>query len=98
MGCAMKKIVVPSGNVKIDPQAHPRGRWRSGMTAALAAADAGPMVVIVNQPLDGFARNLLERVPFNGPYAEPPATGVEEMAAESAPIRASGCISSSMRP
>ncbi len=86
MGCAeVKKMIVPGGNVKESSSKRILvvGGGISGMTAALAAADAGYEVVIVEKSaaLGGFARNLLKRVPFSGPYAEPQATGVEEMAA-----------------
>ena len=86
MGCAeVKKMIVPGGNVKESSSRRILvvGGGISGMTAALAAADAGYEVVIVEKSaaLGGFARNLLKRVPFSGPYAEPQATGVEEMAA-----------------
>ena len=86
MGCAeIKKMIVPEGNVKGSSSKRILvvGGGISGMTSALAAADAGYEVVIVEKAgqLGGFARNLLKRVPFSGPYAEPQATGVEEMAA-----------------
>ncbi len=86
MGCAeVKKMTLPGGNVK--EQSSKRilvvGGGMSGMTAALAAADAGYEVVIVEKSsrLGGFAANLVKRVPFNAPYAEPQPTGAEEMAA-----------------
>jgi quinone-modifying oxidoreductase subunit QmoB len=86
MGCAeVKKMVVPGGNVKeaSSKRILVVGGGMSGMTAALSAADAGYEVVIVEKSgaLGGFARNLLKRVPFTGPYAEPQPTGVEEIAA-----------------
>lgn len=86
MGCAeVKKMIVPDGNIKQSSSKRILvvGGGVSGMTSALAAADAGYEVVIVEKAgqLGGFARNLLKRVPFSGPYAEPQATGVEEMAA-----------------
>jgi quinone-modifying oxidoreductase subunit QmoB len=87
MGCAeVKKMLVPGGNIKESSSKRILvvGGGISGMTAALAAADAGYDVVIVEKAgqLGGFAKNLLKRVPFSGPYAEPQATGVEEMAAK----------------
>jgi quinone-modifying oxidoreductase subunit QmoB len=86
MGCAeIKKMILPGGNVK---QVSSKGIMvvgggMSGMTAALAAADAGYEVVLVEKTgqLGGFARNLVKRVPFSGPYAEPQPTGMEDMAA-----------------
>jgi quinone-modifying oxidoreductase subunit QmoB len=87
MGCAeVKKVILPGGNVKESSSKRILvvGGGISGMTAALAAADAGYEVVIVEKAgqLGGFARNLVKRVPFSGPYSEPQATGVEEMAAK----------------
>ncbi len=87
MGCAeIKKMKLPGGNIK---QASSKrilvvGGGMSGMTAALAAADAGYDVVLVEKTgqLGGFARNMVKRVPFSGPYAEPQPTGVEDMAAK----------------
>jgi quinone-modifying oxidoreductase, subunit QmoB len=86
MGCAeVKKMQLPGGNVKESSSKRILvvGGGMSGMTAALAAADAGYEVVIVEKSgqLGGFANNLLKRVPFSAPYAEPQATGVEELAA-----------------
>ncbi|MEW6165212.1 MAG: hydrogenase iron-sulfur subunit [Pseudomonadota bacterium] len=87
MGCAeVKKMVAPAGNVKevSSKKILVVGGGMSGMTAAQAAADAGYEVVLVEKTgtLGGFARNLNKRVPFNGPYAEPQPTGVEELAAQ----------------
>jgi quinone-modifying oxidoreductase subunit QmoB len=87
MGCAeVKKMAAPAGNVKeaSSKKILVVGGGMSGMTAALAAADAGYEVVLVEKAgaLGGFAKNLFKRVPFNGPYAEPQPTGVEEMAAK----------------
>lgn len=85
MGCAeVKKMKVPAGNVKESSSKKILvvGGGASGMTAALAAAEAGYEVVLVEKSgqLGGFARNLFKRVPFNAPYAEPQPTGIEEMA------------------
>ncbi len=85
MGCAeVKKMTPPGGNVKESSSKRILvvGGGMSGMTAALAAADAGYEAVIVEKTgaLGGFARNLLKRVPFTGPYAEPQPTGAEDMA------------------
>jgi len=87
MGCAeVKKMIVPGGNVKESSSKRILvvGGGISGMTSALAAADAGYEVVIVEKTgeLGGFARNLLKRVPFSGPYSDPQPTGVAEMAAK----------------
>jgi quinone-modifying oxidoreductase, subunit QmoB len=87
MGCAeVKKMKLPAGNVKQSSSKRILvvGGGMSGMTAALAAADAGYDVVLVEKTasLGGFARNMVKRVPFSGPYAEPQPTGVEEMAAK----------------
>jgi quinone-modifying oxidoreductase subunit QmoB len=86
MGCAeVKKMTLPAGNVKeaSSKRILVVGGGMSGMTAALAAADAGYEVVIVEKggELGGFARKLLKRVPFAGPYAEAQPTGVDEMVA-----------------
>jgi quinone-modifying oxidoreductase subunit QmoB len=86
MGCAeVKKMIVPGGNVKETSSKRILvvGGGMSGMTAALAAADAGYEVVIVEKSgeLGGFAKNMVKRVPFSGPYAEPQPTGAAEMAA-----------------
>ncbi len=87
MGCAeVKKMNLPAGNPnKADnKRILVVGGGISGMTAALAAADAGYEVVVVEKAgqLGGFARNLLKRVPFNAPHAEPQPTGVEGLAAK----------------
>lgn len=86
MGCAeVKKMTLPGGNLKeaSSKRVLVVGGGMSGMTAALAAADAGYDVVIVERggELGGFARKLWKRVPFAGPYAQPQATGVDETAA-----------------
>ena len=85
MGCAeVKKMKLPAGKIKETSSKRILvvGGGISGMTSALAAADAGYSVLLVekNSQLGGFARNLLKRVPFSGPHAEPQATGIEEMA------------------
>lgn len=86
MGCAeVKKMNLPAGNPnKADnKRILVVGGGISGMTAALAAADAGYEVVVVEKAgqLGGFARNLLKRVPFNAPHTEAQPTGVEDLAA-----------------
>ncbi|MBI4753959.1 MAG: hydrogenase iron-sulfur subunit [Betaproteobacteria bacterium] len=87
MGCAeVKKMKVPAGNPNKaeNKRILVVGGGMSGMTAALAAADAGYDVVLVEKTgsLGGFARNLVKRVPFNAPHAEAQPTGVEELAAQ----------------
>jgi len=87
MGCAeVKKMKVPSGNVK---EASSRkilvvGGGMSGMTAALAAAEAGYEVVLVEKSgaLGGFASQLWKRVPFASPYKDAQPTGAAELAAK----------------
>ena len=81
MGCAeVKKMKLPGGNVKESSSKRILvvGGGMSGMTAALAAADAGYEVVIVEK--SGAAGRLcqqpVKRVPFSAPYAEPQTTGV----------------------
>ncbi|MCX7896695.1 MAG: FAD-dependent oxidoreductase [Rhodocyclaceae bacterium] len=86
MGCAeVKKMKVPAGNVKESSSKKILvvGGGVSGMTAALAAADAGYEVVLVEKTgeLGGFAKSLVKRVPFAAPYADPQPTGIEEMVA-----------------
>ena len=65
MGCAeVKKMKLPEGNVKeaSSKRILVVGGGMSGMTAALAAADAGYEVVLVEKTgsLGGFATNLYE--------------------------------------
>ncbi len=87
MGCAeVKKMKSPAGKVK---EASSKtilvvGGGMSGMTAALAAADAGYAVVLVEKTgaLGGFAARLHKRVPFSGAYAEPQKVGAGETAAQ----------------
>ena len=89
MGCAeVKKMKLPEGNPNKGDAQNKRimvvGGGMSGMTAALAAAEAGYEAVLVEKTgaLGGFAAKLWKRVPFSNPYAEPQATGVEEMVAK----------------
>jgi quinone-modifying oxidoreductase subunit QmoB len=94
MGCAeVKKMAAPAGNVKESSSKKILvvGGGMSGMTAALAAADAGYEVVLVEKTgaLGGFANNLFKRVPFNGPYAEPQEVGAGETVAK---VQANGKI------
>jgi quinone-modifying oxidoreductase subunit QmoB len=87
MACAeVKKMTLPKG--ALDRMAIRRimvvGGGVTGMTSALAAADAGYPVVIVEKgaALGGFAAKLMKRVPFNGDYAEAQPTGVAELVAK----------------
>ena len=87
MGCAeVKKMKVPEGKVKESSSKRILvvGGGMSGMTAALASADAGYEVVLVEKTgsLGGFANNLYKRVPFSSPYAEAQPTGAAELAAK----------------
>jgi len=96
MGCAeVKKMSLPQGNAKRDQTQNKTilvvGGGMSGMTAAMASAEAGYDVVLVEKTaaLGGFAAKLWKRVPFSSPYADPQATGVAEMVAK---ISANGKI------
>jgi quinone-modifying oxidoreductase subunit QmoB len=87
MSCAeVKKMKLPAGNVKESSSKKILvvGGGMSGMTAALAAADAGYEVALVEKTgaLGGFANNLYKRVPFSAPYAEPQKVGAGETAAQ----------------
>jgi quinone-modifying oxidoreductase subunit QmoB len=86
MGCAeVRKMQLPGGTTRESSSKRILvvGGGMSGMTAALAAADAGYEVVLAEKTgaLGGMAARLWKRVPFTGPYAEPQATGVDEAAA-----------------
>jgi quinone-modifying oxidoreductase subunit QmoB len=87
MGCAeVKKMKVPGGNVKeaSSKKILVVGGGMSGMTAALAAAEAGYEVALVEKSgaLGGFAGNLWKRVPFAAPYADAQPVGAAELAAQ----------------
>jgi len=87
MACAeIKKMSVPSGNVKetSSKKILVVGGGMSGMTAALAAAEAGYDVALVEKTgeLGGFAKHLWKRMPFQMPYADPQPTGAAELAAQ----------------
>jgi quinone-modifying oxidoreductase subunit QmoB len=87
MGCAeVKKMKVPGGNVKeaSSKKILVVGGGMSGMTAALAAAEAGYEVALVEKSgaLGGFANNLWKRVPFAAPYADAQPVGAAELAAQ----------------
>ncbi|HEX8989471.1 MAG TPA: hydrogenase iron-sulfur subunit [Rhodocyclaceae bacterium] len=87
MACAeIKKMVQPAGNPNKAESKRIMvvGGGMSGMTAALAAAEAGYETVLVEKTgkLGGFANSLLKRIPFNAPHAEAQPTGVEELAAK----------------
>lgn len=85
MGCAeVKKMKLPMGAAD---RSHSRrilvvGGGMSGMTAALAAADAGYPVVLVERSgkLGGMAAKMLARSPSRAPHAEPQPTGAAELA------------------
>jgi quinone-modifying oxidoreductase subunit QmoB len=86
MSCAeIKKMAVPQGNPDkgLSRRILVVGGGYTGITAALAAADAGYDVVLVERAstLGGFASRLHKRVPFEGAYSEPQATGVKELIA-----------------
>jgi quinone-modifying oxidoreductase subunit QmoB len=87
MGCAeVRKMKAPQGKVKeaSSKRIMVVGGGMTGMTAALAAADAGYEAVLIEKTgaLGGFAAKLLKRVPFNGAYAEAQPTGIEELVAK----------------
>ncbi|MDO8932528.1 MAG: hydrogenase iron-sulfur subunit [Rhodocyclaceae bacterium] len=87
MGCAeVKKMKAPAGkeNKGQSKRIMVVGGGMSGMTAALAAADSGYEVMLIEKTgtLGGFANNLLKRVPFNAPHAEAQPTGAAELAAK----------------
>ncbi|MDR2189418.1 MAG: FAD-dependent oxidoreductase [Azonexus sp.] len=84
MACAeLKKMKVPAGNPATanNKRILVVGGGFSGMTAALAAADAGYQAVIVEKSgqLGGWAARTWKRVPAAMPYAEPQETGVAEL-------------------
>ena len=87
MGCAeVRKMKVPGGNVKeaSSKKILVVGGGMSGMTAALAAAEAGYEVALVEKSgaLGGFAKNLWKRVPYAAPYADAQPVGAAELAAK----------------
>jgi len=87
MGCAeLKKMQLPAGNPnKAGNKAIlVVGGGMAGMTAALAAAETGYQVVLVEKTgeLGGWAGKLWKRVPFRQPYQEPQDTGAAELAAK----------------
>lgn len=86
MGCAeLKKMLLPAGST--GRGANKRilvvGGGVSGLTAAIEAAETGYEVVLVEKAptLGGWAAKLWKRVPYQNPYAEPQATGIEELIA-----------------
>ncbi|MDD5296158.1 MAG: hydrogenase iron-sulfur subunit [Rhodocyclaceae bacterium] len=87
MGCAeVKKMKVPAGS---PTKAESKrilvvGGGMSGMTAAVAAAETGYDVVLVEKTgaLGGYAAKMMKRVPFVGSYAEAQPTGAAELAAK----------------
>jgi quinone-modifying oxidoreductase subunit QmoB len=98
MGCAeVKKMKVPGGNVKeaSSKKILVVGGGMSGMTAALAAAEAGYEALLVEKSgaLGGFANNLWKRVPFKPPLRRRHSrSGAAELAAKvSGQCRRSRC-------
>jgi quinone-modifying oxidoreductase subunit QmoB len=87
MGCAeVKKLKLPAGNPAREGARRVLvvGGGVAGMTASLAAADAGYDVLLVEREaeLGGWARRLWKRTPDRAPHAEPQATGIAELAAK----------------
>ncbi|MBS1189547.1 MAG: heterodisulfide reductase [Rhodocyclaceae bacterium] len=86
MGCAeLKKMQVPAGNPATaqNKRILVVGGGFSGMTAALAAAEAGYEAVIVEKTgeLGGWAGKSWKRVPGAAPYADPQDTGIADLIA-----------------
>ncbi|HJW23335.1 MAG TPA: hydrogenase iron-sulfur subunit [Rhodocyclaceae bacterium] len=84
MACAeLKRMKVPAGNPAAAQNKRILivGGGFSGMTAALAAADAGYQTVIVEKSgeLGGWAAKTWKRVPGCAPYADPEETGIAEL-------------------
>ncbi len=87
MGCAeIKKMKLPQGNPNHanNKRILVVGGGVTGLTAALAAAETGYEVVLVekNNQLGGWAAKMWKRVPFKQPYAEPQETGLVELVAK----------------
>jgi quinone-modifying oxidoreductase subunit QmoB len=85
MACAeLKKMSAPAGapNRPDSRRILVVGGGMAGMTAALAAAEAGYEVVLVEQRerLGGFAAGLWKRTPWRAPHAEAQPTGVAALA------------------
>jgi quinone-modifying oxidoreductase, subunit QmoB len=78
-----RKIVAPQGNSEAghNKRLLVVGGGVSGLTAALAAAEAGYATVIVERhaELGGWAGKLWKRVPAKTPHAYPVATGMPEL-------------------
>ncbi len=86
MGCAeAKKVVAPTPNAEhgTDKRVLVVGGGITGMTAALEAAGAGYDVLLVEKTgaLGGYMAKLHKRVPYQEPFADPQATGIEGLAA-----------------
>jgi len=86
MGCAeLKKMLLPAGSTGrgTNKRILVVGGGVSGLTAAIEAAETGYEVVLVEKApaLGGWAASLWKRVPYQDPYAEPQATGIEELIA-----------------
>ncbi|HUW97422.1 MAG TPA: hydrogenase iron-sulfur subunit [Acidiferrobacter sp.] len=86
MGCAeAKKIVAPTPNTETGTNKRVLvvGGGITGMTAAVAAAQAGYDVLLVEKAgaLGGFMGKLFKRIPFREPFADPQATEIEALVA-----------------
>ncbi len=86
MGCAeVRTMNIPSmsGEQQLNKNIMVVGGGITGMTAALEATAAGYPVTIVEKSgaLGGHAANYYKSIPSRAPFAEPQATGVEEMIA-----------------
>jgi len=84
MGCAeVKKMETPQVNPNhgSNKRILVVGGGVSGLTAALEASKTGYEALLVEKTaaLGGWAAKLWKRVPNREPYAEPMATGIEEM-------------------
>jgi quinone-modifying oxidoreductase subunit QmoB len=92
MACAeLKKMKLPGGNP--NKAGNKRilvvGGGITGMTSALAAAEAGYQVVLVERTaqLGGWAAKLWKRTPFRAPYSDPQETAAAALAEEIAAHR-----------
>jgi quinone-modifying oxidoreductase subunit QmoB len=86
MGCAeLKKMLLPAGSTGrgTSKRILVVGGGVSGLTAAIEAAETGYEVLLVEKApaLGGWAAKLWRRVPYQDPYAEPQATGIEALIA-----------------
>jgi len=84
MACAeskFTKVPQPSGEQSLNKTLLVVGGGITGMTSALESAKAGYQVELVEKTaqLGGWVARLHQRTPTRSPYAEPVATGIEEM-------------------